>query len=117
MEGTAALGDRFWRTASAVGRLSGREHEPVEHAATAAKPRAAAVARGDVRPAGDDAPPGGRIRDGDGYLERTGPEHGMDGDATLCGLAKGDVMVLRHLWRSDRDDACQGCVAAARGAD
>ena len=42
-----------------------------------------------------------------------GPEHASNGEATLCGIPRTDVVVMRHTFRASAEFACSGC--AARG--
>jgi hypothetical protein len=41
-----------------------------------------------------------------------GPEHGMRGETTLCGLRRDDVMLMRHYWNIGSADSCDACKAA-----
>ena len=72
----------------------------------------AAISRAEVRPAKGGGPPPTLIMGVGGALEKVGPEHGMRGEATLCGLPKDEVHLMRHYWSPNRADACRACAAA-----
>ncbi|WP_146251186.1 hypothetical protein [Nocardia tenerifensis] len=72
---------------------------------------AAAVEWSDTRRAEGEVPPGRLVATLEGALEKTGPEHGMRGGTTLCGISKERVCVMRHLWRPDGALACERCKA------
>lgn len=73
---------------------------------------AAAVELIHTREAEGEIPPPRLVMDVAGALELSGPEHGIRGDTTLCGLPREQVCVMRHLWHPDGIHACERCRAA-----
>jgi hypothetical protein len=47
----------------------------------------------------------------DGELVIDGPEHAVDGEATLCELPRADIDVMRHHCYADSGFACANCAA------
>lgn len=66
-----------------------------------------AIARGDV-----DGAPRFRLQIVSGHV-LDGPEHGMAGVATLCGIPESEVFVMRHLFHPAGPFACGACREAS----
>jgi hypothetical protein len=79
-------------------------------------PRAAAYRQIDIVPIGegDSVPVERQITTLEGPKRIVGPEHAMGGESSLCGVPKDQLEVVRHLFRSDGDNACQTCEEMTR---
>ena len=47
-----------------------------------------------------------------GMKSGAAPEHAFVDDATICGIPRTKVYVMRHYWRSSDKRACHNCKAA-----
>ena len=80
------------------------------------KPRAAGYRETEIVPMrlidGAEAGPG--ISTPDGRRQIIGPQHAMREGASLCGIPKDELVVVRQLFRPGRDDACPSCAEIAQ---
>jgi hypothetical protein len=83
----------------------------------AEKPRAAAYRETEIVPrqGSDGVDVGHAISTTDGMRQTIGHQHAMSEGASLCGIPKDELIVVRQLFRPSRDDACPACAELSHG--